>query len=231
MGKESSACSTTLVVTETEGLHVRPAATIAQVAGQFDADILVEHGGKQANGKSLLGICTLCAQMGAHLTVSAVGRDARRAIKAIEGAFSRLFGAVASGDLGVCALAPRSKTARSLKPGMGATQDRLDGPTMPGGPPPKDGTRRLRRAKRGRRPQVFSWPARGEQSVLLAGDFNHWVPVPLERSGETFTIVVDLGPGDHEYKFVVDGEWRTDPAGSETVPNVFGTANSMLRVQ
>ena len=235
MDRESSACSTTLVVTETEGLHVRPAAEIARVAGQFDADISVEHDGKSANGKSLLGICTLCAQMGAHLTVSAVGRDARRAIKAIEVAFSRLFGAVASAESGVHAMVPRLKVLHRAEPehphvpaittdapGTSGTTDRA----LPGSE-----TRRLRRVKGGRKQQTFAWSAARGNSVFLAGDFSDWKPVPMERSGNGFSAVVELSPGEHQYKFIVDGEWQSDPNAPEAVPNGFGTVNSVVRVQ
>ena len=235
MDRESSACSTTLVVTEAEGLHVRPAAEIARVAGQFDADISVEHDGKSANGKSLLGICTLCAQMGAHLTVSAVGRDARRAIKAIEVAFSRLFGAVASAELDVSATAPRLRMVRRNEP------EQPDAPAITTGAMGTSGTtaralpgsetRRLRRVKGGRKPQAFVWSAARGNNVFLAGDFSDWKPVPMERSGNGFTAVVELSPGEHQYKFIVDGEWQSDPSAPEAVPNGFGTANSVVRVK
>ena len=39
-----------------------------------------------------------------------------------------------------------------------------------------------------------------------------------------------LPPGAYEYKFVVDGEWLTDPGNPEVRPNAFGTYNSVLLV-
>ena len=39
-----------------------------------------------------------------------------------------------------------------------------------------------------------------------------------------------MEPGDHQYKFVVDGEWRLDAANPNFVPNDFGTLNSLLTV-
>jgi hypothetical protein len=38
-----------------------------------------------------------------------------------------------------------------------------------------------------------------------------------------------LPPGIYEYRFVVDGEWVTDPKAAEAVPNPFGSSNSILR--
>ena len=52
-------------------------------------------------------------------------------------------------------------------------------------------------------------------SVSLAGDFNNWSmdSTPLKRDDEgVWSVIVDLEPGDYEYKFVVNGsEWIADP--------------------
>jgi hypothetical protein len=50
--------------------------------------------------------------------------------------------------------------------------------------------------------------------VVLAGTFNNWNPGELimEKVGNTWQIPYVLGPGNHEYKFIVDGRWITDPA-------------------
>lgn len=48
---------------------------------------------------------------------------------------------------------------------------------------------------------------------------------------EIWTIEVDLPPGRHEYKFLVNGgEWWNDPRAPK-VPNVWGTENSYVDVQ
>lgn len=39
-----------------------------------------------------------------------------------------------------------------------------------------------------------------------------------------------LPAGQHEYRFVVDGEWFTDPRAAETTPNSFGTTNAVLKI-
>jgi hypothetical protein len=39
-----------------------------------------------------------------------------------------------------------------------------------------------------------------------------------------------LPPGRYEYKFIVDAAWTTDPAGTQEVPNAFGTTNSVVEV-
>lgn len=86
----SGTVRTVLVLADPAGLHLRPAAAIADIASQFDADVRLEYDGRQANGKSLLSMCMLAPVAGARLTVSAVGRDAQTAIRAIEDVFARL---------------------------------------------------------------------------------------------------------------------------------------------
>jgi 1,4-alpha-glucan branching enzyme len=70
------------------------------------------------------------------------------------------------------------------------------------------------------------------KEVYLAGDFNNWDERThrMTRRGRRFHKSVHLEPGEYQYKFVVDGEWRTDPAAPSQVPNPFGTLNSVIRV-
>jgi hypothetical protein len=34
--------------------------------------------------------------------------------------------------------------------------------------------------------------------------------------------------GRHEYRFVVDGQWMSDPKAARAQPNAFGSTNSVL---
>lgn len=59
-------------------------------------------------------------------------------------------------------------------------------------------------------------------SVSLAGNFNNWdvnaTPMVKDEEG-TWRVVVQLEPGDYEYKYVVNGgDWKVDPDN----PNVVG---------
>lgn len=65
------------------GLHARPAALFVQTASRFACDIQVKKGRQQASGKSIMGIMTLAVQMGAVITVTAEGTDARQALDEI----------------------------------------------------------------------------------------------------------------------------------------------------
>lgn len=73
----------------------------------------------------------------------------------------------------------------------------------------------------------------GAREVLLAGTFNDWQPhrTPMLRnSGGVWGVELLLKPGNYEYRFVVDGEWRADPIATRSVANPFGGLNSLLTV-
>lgn len=56
------------------------------------------------------------------------------------------------------------------------------------------------------------------KDVMVAGSFNSWSPHAdkMERRGNVWTTTVDVEPGEHAYKFIVDGNWITDPANKLT---------------
>jgi 1,4-alpha-glucan branching enzyme len=80
----------------------------------------------------------------------------------------------------------------------------------------------------------FEIEARGASKVFLAGDFTDWDAEPRrmrrsQRGKDIFSTKVDLEPGVYQYKYLVDGEWLTDPAARQ-FPNVHGTTNSVIEV-
>src|SRR5437868_1933114 len=71
------------------------------------------------------------------------------------------------------------------------------------------------------------------KDVCIAGSFNQWNPeaTPMVSLGDgRWAKELTLPAGRYEYRFVVDGEWVTDPNASETAPNPFGSTNSVLQV-
>jgi len=81
----------------------------------------------------------------------------------------------------------------------------------------------------------FTIDAPGAKKVMLVGDFTNWEARarPMRRAksaGSTFSATVSLAPGAYQYKFIVDKHWLEDPKAHESVPNPFGTQNSVLRV-
>jgi hypothetical protein len=76
---------------------------------------------------------------------------------------------------------------------------------------------------------TFDHPSAG--SVSLAGDFNGWnmnaEPLTQDEDG-VWRVVVDLGPGEHAYKFVVNGsEWIADPENPMVVGD-FGNSGVII---
>ncbi len=70
------------------------------------------------------------------------------------------------------------------------------------------------------------------QAVFVAGSFNDWHPQVTEMirlKPGLWAKELALPPGIYEYRFVVDGVWITDPKVAESVPNPFGSHNSVLR--
>jgi hypothetical protein len=72
--------------------------------------------------------------------------------------------------------------------------------------------------------------------VSLVGDFNRWDPAatPMERTptGETWSVVIPLSAGRHEYAFVVDGkQWIPDPSAPLAPVDGLGAPNSVVLVR
>jgi 1,4-alpha-glucan branching enzyme len=74
--------------------------------------------------------------------------------------------------------------------------------------------------------QAFHLVAPAAKSVVLVGDFTRWSQqgIPMQRDPNgIWTASVALSPGAHRYRFIVDGEWRDDPACTSRAPNPFGS--------
>lgn len=88
-------------------------------------------------------------------------------------------------------------------------------------------------ARKERVNQAFSLTAPGAVRVALVGDFTHWQknPISLHKdAGGIWRAIVPLAPGEHHYRFLVDGEWRDDPECAVRVRNPFGSENAVVRV-
>jgi len=71
------------------------------------------------------------------------------------------------------------------------------------------------------------------KAVFLAGDFNDWSPTALAmiHEGDEWIYRVHLSPGKHRYKFIVDGEWITDPSNRQWEQNELGNGNSVIWIR
>jgi len=73
----------------------------------------------------------------------------------------------------------------------------------------------------------------GAKRVAVTGDFCSWSASGLPMSRRTdgvWECRLQLGSGQHQYRYIVDGTWLPDPSNAQTVPNEFGGANSVVVV-
>lgn len=71
------------------------------------------------------------------------------------------------------------------------------------------------------------------ESIEVAGDFNGWEPIPLDKqevNGEqVWTGLVPMKRGEHRYMFVKDDEqWVTDPMAPMQREDGFGNKNAVI---
>jgi phosphoenolpyruvate-protein phosphotransferase/dihydroxyacetone kinase phosphotransfer subunit len=81
-----------LTVWNKMGLHARPAANLVRTAGQYQAEIWVSKGPKQASAKSINRIATLGVRQGDQIVITAVGPDADAALAALQSLAEHNFG-------------------------------------------------------------------------------------------------------------------------------------------
>ncbi len=216
--------ATTLTLADEMGWHLRPAAQLVTIARRFDSDIMAERGKRVVSARSLLGIVTLCASGGSHLRITARGHDAKNAIRAIEAGFPMSI----QGDGGDCACEP---TTEDQDCGEKLQDDKKEKKTKGVEMIIKKVVAKV--ADRGKAvATTLSCVAMPEaKRAFLAGDFNGWNPQAdaMVRRNGLFTRSIKLPPGEHQYKFIIDGEWYFDPS-APTMASGMGTSNNVVRV-
>lgn len=65
------------------------------------------------------------------------------------------------------------------------------------------------------------------EKVYVAGSFNKWstLATPMRLTANGWVAEVEIVPGHHEYKFILDGRWITDPSNPIKVPNYVSFKN------
>ena len=79
----------------------------------------------------------------------------------------------------------------------------------------------------------FTFATAAAKTVSVAGNFNEWSATanPLARSGNVWTAVVTLPPGEHLFMFVVDGKWIVPPLAEDYADDGFGSRNGVVIVR
>ena len=88
-------------------------------------------------------------------------------------------------------------------------------------------------AKTAKKRITFNLDAPEAQEVNLAGSFNEWDPaaraLKCDRKG-IWRTWLNLSPSQHEYRFVVNGQWQEDPRCDDREENPYGSFNSVVQV-
>jgi phosphocarrier protein len=81
----------TVTILNPLGLHARAAARFVHAAGGFLCRIRVGRGGREVDGKSIMGLLLLAAAKGTAITIQADGPDEAAATAALCGLIERGF--------------------------------------------------------------------------------------------------------------------------------------------
>ena len=74
------------------GLHTRPAATLVKLTSKYKSSVMIEKDGFRINGKSIIGVMTLAAEVGSELLFEIDGDDEKEMAAEIEELFASGFG-------------------------------------------------------------------------------------------------------------------------------------------
>lgn len=83
MSHDTTVARREVEITNSLGLHMRPANKFVELASRYQSDIRVHYKGNEYNGKSILELTSLAAECGSRLDLEARGADASAAIEAL----------------------------------------------------------------------------------------------------------------------------------------------------
>lgn len=88
---ERQTLSREVVVSNSQGLHARPADLLAREARKWRSRIELVVDAHRVDGKSILDVLTLAAEAGTRVVIEATGPDARDALDALGALFAKRF--------------------------------------------------------------------------------------------------------------------------------------------
>jgi phosphocarrier protein len=83
-----------MVISNTLGMHLRPAQRLVQTVLRFQCEVHIIKDGHRVNAKSIMGLLTLAAAQGTRLEVVCDGEDAQEALEAVRSVIDSGFGEV-----------------------------------------------------------------------------------------------------------------------------------------
>lgn len=69
-----------VVIKNKLGMHARPAALFVKAAARYASDVYVGRDDHEVNGKSIMGVMMLAAEMGSQITITVSGDDEEAAM-------------------------------------------------------------------------------------------------------------------------------------------------------
>ena len=80
----------------------------------------------------------------------------------------------------------------------------------------------------------FSISAPEAKEVYIAGDFNGWRlddSSRMQKDNDIWKKIMNITPGRHHYRFVIDGKWVDDPNNPNKEKNPYGELDSLIEIQ
>ncbi len=74
------------------GLHARAASKLVNCASFWESQVWLKRGDREVNGKSIMGVLTLAASRGTHLTIKTDGEDESSAMEDLQNLINGRFG-------------------------------------------------------------------------------------------------------------------------------------------
>ncbi len=72
-----------LIIKNKHGLHARPAALFVQTAAKYNAEVTISKEGLEVNGKSIMGVMMLAAEMGCEIVLKVKGKEKKELMQAL----------------------------------------------------------------------------------------------------------------------------------------------------
>ena len=82
----------TVTIQNRLGLHARACSVFVKEAAKFASHVSIMRDGLEVNGKSILGVMMLAAELGAQIVLRADGKDEKEALDALERVVNDKFG-------------------------------------------------------------------------------------------------------------------------------------------
>jgi phosphocarrier protein len=84
--------TSTVTIVNKLGLHARAASKLVNCASSYSAEVWINRGQREVNGKSIMGVLTLAAGRGTELGLRTEGSDEEAAMQSITALIAGYFG-------------------------------------------------------------------------------------------------------------------------------------------